>query len=104
MTDRARIAKDLVDWHFKTDDLLEEVIVYLGTGDEPIRFLEISEATVSRDVFEPFGFGPTKEVPYRTSIALVTRGELERLRPTLPTSWREENAWRRFKRPQHHAG
>lgn len=101
MTDRATVAEDLVRWHFKTDDDLEEVYVYLGEGDEPIRFLEINASVVSREVFEPFGFAPTAHVPFPTSIALVTREELERLRPKLPASWREDRIWRRFKRPQH---
>lgn len=104
MSDRETVARDLVNWHFDTDDDLEEIHVILGEGDEPIRFLEINPATVSRDVFEPFTFAPTKEFPFRSSIALLTRDEFDRLRSKLPAAWRGERVWRRFTRPERRAG
>lgn len=52
---------------------------------EPIKLLEVSEATLAAGRVVPFGFGSTEEVPYPCIIANVTPEEMAQiLEGTLP--------------------
>jgi hypothetical protein len=99
---RARVARELVSWHFKVEPNLQTVYVLLGRADEPIRLIEVNDATVHTDQFEAYVFAPTRDVPFSTAIAEVTPEDLKRLMQTpgaLPPEWRLEQA-ERFERPE----
>ncbi|MCA9527713.1 MAG: hypothetical protein KC549_15600 [Myxococcales bacterium] len=98
---REQAVRDLVAWHFKVEPELREVYVLVGAEGEPIRLLEVNEATVPGERFEAYVFAPTKDVPFPTAIAEVTSNELARLRQTpgaLPPVWDLDRA-EVFKRP-----
>lgn len=87
---RERAAHELVAWHFEVEPDLREVYVLVGDEGEPIRLLEVNDATVRSARFEAFVFAPTKDVPFATAIAEVTPDELDQLRRTpggLPPEW-----------------
>lgn len=69
--------------------------------DEPIKLLEINEATVATGSVEPFVFTPTDEIPFMTVIAEITSNELAALRDdpkALPKGWSLSRA-ELFQRP-----
>ena len=93
--ERTEVARRLVQWHFEVEPDLEEVYVFMGEAGDPIRLLEVNPATVPSEHFEAFSFAPTKDVPFLTAIAEVTREEFERLRArpgSLPKGWDLESA------------
>jgi len=99
---RERAARGLVAWHFEVEPELREVYVFVGGEGEPIRLLEVNEATVRSDRFEAYVFAPTKDVAFPTAIAEVTPDELVQLRRTpgvLPPEWDLGRA-EVFKRPK----
>ncbi|MCA9542074.1 MAG: hypothetical protein KC620_24425 [Myxococcales bacterium] len=99
---RDQAARKLVAWHFEVEPGLREVYLLVGADGEPIRLLEVNEATVPSDRFEAYVFAPTKDVPFHTAIAEVTPDELAHLRRTpgaLPSNWDLERA-EVIKRPQ----
>jgi len=92
---RQRAARDLVAWHFEVEPGLREVFVIVGDEGEPIRLLEVNDATFRSVRFEAFVFGPTKDFPFSTAIAEVTSDDLAQLRRTpgaLPAEWDLERA------------
>lgn len=99
-------ARRLIQWHFKVEPELREVYRIVtaneGSGDEPIRLLEVNAATVPTGSVEPFAFSPTEEIPFRTVIAEITPEELQTIRShpeALPRGWNLSSA-ERFVRPQ----
>ncbi len=99
---RERAARDLVAWHFEVEPELREVYVLVGGAGDPIRLLEVNEATVRSERFEAYVFAPTKDVPFPTAIAEVTPDELAQLRRTpgaVPPEWDLDRA-EVFKRPK----
>jgi hypothetical protein len=99
-------AHRLIAWHFEVEPELREVYRILSEDEdaqgEPIKLLEVNEATVATGGFEAFGFRPTKDIPYLTLIAEITPAELEVLRgkpDALPKGWSLSRA-QRFERPK----
>jgi hypothetical protein len=93
-TKKDEIAKKLIDWHFEVEPEITEVyrLIALNEEDarEPIKLLEVSEATFTVGRVMPFGFGPTVEFPYNTVIATITPEEMEQVRRQeipLPEGW-----------------
>ena len=87
--------------HFEVEPELKAVYVLAseqGTGpDEPIRLLEVNDATLATGTVEVFSLAPSSKFPYAVQIAEVTAEEFERLRndPTqLPEGWALERATR----------
>ena len=87
-------ARNLIDWHFKVEPDLRAVYRIVADNEdaeeEPIKLLEVNDATFPTGSVEPFGFGPTPEIPFRTVIAEVTSEEFEVLRgqpDALPEGW-----------------
>lgn len=104
MPDKDTAAEQLIDWHFRVEPSLREVYRILAEDElspnEPIKLLEINEATVETGEVSPFGFAGTDEIPFRTVIAEVTPQELERIRSddiALPAGWSLSRA-RRYTR------
>ena len=98
-------ARRLIEWHFDVEPDLREVYRILSENEdadgEPIKLLEVNEATVATGGVEAFGFRPTKNTPFMTVLAEITPGELERLRgapEALPKGWSLSRALR-FERP-----
>lgn len=98
-------ARQLIEWHFRVEPYLREVYRMLAEDenaqDEPIKLLEVNEATVSTGSVEPFVFTPTNEIPFMTVIAEITSDELTALRDNpraLPKGWSLARA-EHFQRP-----
>lgn len=99
---REHAARQLIAWHFEVEPELREVYALVGGEGEPIRLLEVNEATVRSDRFEAYVFAPTRDVPFPTAIAEVTPDELAHLRKTpgaLPPEWDLDRA-EVFRRPE----
>jgi len=106
MSEKDKKARELVDWHFEVEPDLVEVYRIISDDEanpaEPIKLLEVNEATLPSDKVEAFGFAPAKDFPFRTVIAEVTPKELANLRARpelLPRGWSLDTAVR-FGRPQ----
>jgi hypothetical protein len=98
-------ARRLIEWHFRVEPYLREVYRMLAEDEdaqgEPIKLLEVNEATIATGSIEAFGFTPTDEIPFMTVIAEVTSDELEALRDkpgAFPKGWSLSRV-ERFQRP-----
>jgi hypothetical protein len=98
-------ARRLIEWHFRVEPYLREVYRMLAEDedaqDEPIKLLEVNEATIATGAIEAFGFTPTDEIPFMTVIAEVTSDELAALRErpgAFPKGWSLSRA-EHFQRP-----
>ena len=94
MPTKDEIVQNLVDWHFQVEPEITEVFRFLAQEEdnsrEPIKLLEVSEATLASGRVVPFGFGPTKEMPYPCIIANVTPEEMAQIWEgaiRLPEGW-----------------
>lgn len=104
MSDKDRVAEDLIDWHFRSEPGI--VIIYRIISDnetepdEPIKLVELNTATVSTGMLEAFRFAPTAEVPYPTVLAELTPEEFDILlaEERFPPTWDLSRA-RRYERP-----
>ena len=103
---RHAAARLLIDWHFEVEPELREVYLIApdeeSTQDEPIRLLEVNDATFPTGTIEAFVFSPTDEIPFMTAIAEITPEELEffvRNPEALPAGW-DINRAERFTRPR----
>lgn len=91
--DKDRVARELVEWHYKVEPDLEVVYRVLADNEddpsEPIKLLEITAAAVGTGRFQAFTFAPTPDVPYPTSIAELTREQLTDLinKGEIPPGW-----------------
>ena len=101
MLTRDEAARNLVLHHFEVEPELKAVYVFAGdqgTGpDEPIRLLEVNDATLATGTVEVFSFAPSSKFPYAVQIAEVTVDEFERLLQDpsqLPDGWALEQATR----------
>jgi len=88
------VATDLIQAHFQVEPHLTEVWRIRGENEgsptEPIKLLEVNDATVATGSIMPFSFAPTADVPYPTIIVEVTPEEFEAVKsdPTkLPRGW-----------------
>jgi hypothetical protein len=98
-------ARRLIEQHFRVEPYLREVYRILSENeeapDEPIKLLEVNEATVATSGIEAFVFAPTEGIPFKTVIAEVTPEAFDWLRgkpETFPKGWSLSRA-ERFKRP-----
>jgi hypothetical protein len=103
---KAAAARRLIEWHFRVEPELCEVYRIVMDDEEakegPIRLLEVNAATVPTGSVEPFTFPPTKEIPFRTTIAEISPEELASFRSNsdaLPHGWSLSRA-ERFVRPE----
>lgn len=102
---KSSMAKSLIDWHFKVEPRLSVVFRIISTNEgapnEPIKLLEVNDATVSTGSVVPFGFAKSNDLPFPTVIAEVTPQELERIDKgeiPLPEGWSLQHA-DKFQRP-----
>ena len=103
---RHAAARLLIDWHFRVEPELREVYLIApdeeSTQDEPIRLLEVNDATFPTGTIEAFVFSPTDEIPFKTAIAEITPEEFEFYKANpgaLPEGWDLTQA-ERFLRPE----
>jgi hypothetical protein len=89
-----KVAEELIDWHFRVDPETEVVYRILSpneeSAEEPIKLLEVSEATPDTGHVDAFVFGPTTDTPYSTMVAIVSGCEMELIengRISLPDGW-----------------
>lgn len=94
MKSKDQVAKELIEWHFQIEPGLSVIFRVISENEndpkEPIKLIELNEATIATDQFEAYRFAPTEDVPYPTLIAEVTPQEFDRLkaRPgAIPSSW-----------------
>ena len=106
MITKAAAARRLIQWHFRVEPELREVYRIVMDDEEcqeePIRLLEVNAATPATGSVEPFTFSPTREIPFRTTIAEITPEELASFRSNpeaLPKGWNLSRA-ERFVRPE----
>ena len=105
MSEKDEKARELVEWHFEVEPDLVEVFRIMSDDEanpaEPIKLLEVNEATMPTGEITAFGFGASKDFPFRTIIAEVTPKEFAALKSSLgvfPNGWRLDTAIR-FTRP-----
>lgn len=106
VTTKDEAARQLIEWHFRVEPYLREVYRMLAEDEnvhgEPIKLLEINDATISTGSIEPFVFAATHEIPFTTVIAEITPDELAMLRDdprAFPAGWNLSRALR-FQRPE----
>ena len=94
MPTKDEIAQKLIDWHFEIEPEITEVYRFIAPDEEnpsePIKLLEVSEATLTAGYVMPFGFGSTEEFPYRSVVALITPQEMQQIKNQempLPQGW-----------------
>lgn len=94
MLTKDEVTQNLIDWHFEVEPEITEVYRFLAQHEdsprEPIKLLEVSEATLAAGRVVPFGFGSTEEVPYPCIIANVTPEEMAQILEgaiPLPKGW-----------------
>lgn len=94
-------ARNLIDWHFRVEPDIVEVYRFLSpeeeAPDEPIKLLEVSEATLPTGRVDAFGFGPAEDFPYSTVVSEVTPEEMEKIKEgliPLPAGWRLDSCVR----------
>ncbi len=101
MASKEQVARELVQAHFQVEPHL--VVVWRIVSDnealptEPIKLLEVNEATVATGSITPFAFAPSNDVPYPTMIAEITPEEFDAAKrepARLPHGWRIERAVR----------
>ncbi len=93
MKTRTDAARELVDYHVLVEDGIIAAFAYSRSGgdagDDPVRLLEVSRATVPAGVI-PVYFGPSKDIPYAVVIIELTEEEyrdLEAGSMELPAGW-----------------
>lgn len=100
-TKKDEIAEKLIGWHFEVEPEITEVYRFIAPNEEsdsePIKLLEVTEATMTIGSVMPFGFGATEEFPYRSVIATITPEEMQQVKSLeipLPIGWNLETARR----------
>ena len=94
MPTKDEIAQKLIDWHFEVEPEITEVYRFIAPDEdnvsEPIKLLEVTEATMTVGSVMPFGFGATEEIPYRSVVATITPEEMQQIinrEIPLPKGW-----------------
>ena len=86
MSEKDEKARELVEWHFEVEPDLVEVFRIISDDEanpaEPIKLLEVNEASMPTGEITAFGFGASKDFPFRTIIAEVTPKEFAALKPS----------------------
>ncbi len=105
MVSREEAVLKLVTQHFEVDPFIIRIIWIASERDappdEPIKLLEVDDASFGSDKVEPFTFRPSAGYPYLFAIALVSPEDLARVYETpgkLPEGWDLAKA-RVFERP-----
>jgi hypothetical protein len=106
MHDKDEVAARLIAWHFRIEPELRAIYRILSANEdaagEPIKLLEVNEATVETGRVVPFAFGPAGDIPCASAVAEVTPAEMDAIRQdriALPAGWSLGNA-REFLRPR----
>lgn len=98
MVDRRRQAQQLVNAWGRDDAELVKVYGFhliAAADNDPVEFLIVSGSAMPTGSVEPFGFGPSKDVPFPTRIAEVPATEFEEKKSEtgyLPKGWRLDDA------------
>lgn len=99
--DKATTVKELVAWHVELDPEITEIYRFISENeespDEPIKLLEVSNATFEADQVYAFGFSSTDEIPYKSVYATITPNEFLRVKTkelALPREWNLSTAQR----------
>jgi hypothetical protein len=95
MNNKDEVAKRLIDWHFLVEPEMVEIYRFISPNDEnapsePIKLLEVSDATFETGRVDTFGFGPADDITFPSVVALVTPDEMRRIRQgeiPLPNGW-----------------
>lgn len=94
MPTKNEVARELIEWHFKIEPEITEIYRFIASDEdndyEPIKLLEVSEATLTAGRVMPFGFGATEEIPYRSVVATITPEEMQQIKNReipLPQGW-----------------
>lgn len=99
MLTKEEAVQEMVEWHYKIDPKMLEVIRFLSPNEEdptePMNFLEVVPDTPASGSVMTFLFGGTEELPYSMRIATITPEEMEQVRRQeipLPGWWNLENS------------
>ena len=99
MMTKEEAVRELVEWHYKVDPNMTEVIRFLSpneeSADEPISLLDVSPDTLPSGNVMTFLFGPYGDFPYQMRTATITPEEMEQVRRQeipLPPGWDLENS------------
>ena len=99
MLTKEEAVQEMVEWHYKIDPNMKEVIRFLSPHEEdpaePMNFLEVSPDTLPSGDVMTFLFGPYEDFPYSMRIATVTPEEMEQVRRReipLPGWWDLESS------------
>ena len=103
-------AQTLIEWHFEVEPETIEIYRIISADseeaqDEPIKLLEVNEATMETGRVEAYAFGPAGDIPYPSVVALVTPEEMRDVREhriDLPRGWDLESAHRYTQRRESH--
>ncbi len=92
-------AETLIQWHFHLAPELTDIYRFLApdedTASEPIKLLEVSPETWETGSVGPFPFGAAGDIPYPSSIALVSPAEMAQIKAgkiPLPAGWNLDKA------------
>ncbi|MFO0673928.1 MAG: hypothetical protein U0235_30625 [Polyangiaceae bacterium] len=97
-------ARELIARHFRGEPALRRIYWIVtsadASDDEPIKLLEVNQRAPVDAQIEFFNFPPSEHFPYRSLVAEISPGQLERVRDgsiLLPDGWDFEFA-REFRR------
>ena len=86
------VARDLMRYHFRVEPQLVTIYRIKSRDEdaegEPIKLLEVNEATFPTGSIDAFAFAPTDDVPFPTVIAEVTLEEFAQIVRD-PSQWPE---------------
>lgn len=104
--EKDKVAKSLIDWHFRIEPELREVYRIISADEdadgEPIKLLEVNAASVETGRVVPFAFGAAGDITYPSVVAEVTPAEMDAIlqdKIALPAGWSLANA-QKFRRPR----
>lgn len=93
MKTKAEVAKDLIEYHVRTESGIVRAFRYERKDgdrtDEPVKLLEVSQSTVPAGVL-PIYFGPSTDTPFPVVIVELTEDEFQSIRQgdmNLPEGW-----------------
>jgi hypothetical protein len=105
MYKKDEVAKRLIDWHFRIEPEITAIYRIISPNEdaagEPIKLLEVNEATVETGRVQAFAFGPAEDICFPSAVAEVTPAEMLRIRRgeiRLPQGWSLDTA-EEFLRP-----
>lgn len=88
----------LAEWHGQDQDPVVEVYSFDDPEEEEVRLLEVSEAFFTSGEVLPLSFRATEELPYVSTVILLSPEEYGRLRNGelgLPEGWGESTEGRK---------